>query len=188
MTPFDYLTVLVSIVIGFAMANVLTRLSVVITARERVDFYWPPVAWAIWLFFIAVQHWWAQWGIRHTREWTFPTFCLEISVPVLLYLCSTLILPEREENGKVDLGEWYFHNRAWFFALLFLVPAASLVEEFTRTGHIGSPVNFGFLLFFEVMAAAAFFSKSRRIQELITGQAMVMTLVYVIVLFLPLPG
>ncbi|MBV8373396.1 MAG: hypothetical protein JOY69_09065 [Candidatus Eremiobacteraeota bacterium] len=188
MSPFDYLTVLVSIVIGLAIANVLTRLSVVITARERVDFYWPPLAWAIWLFFIAVQHWWAQWSVHNTREWTFPTFCLEVFVPVLLFLLSSLVLPEREENGKLDLGEWYFRNRAWFFAVLFLVPATSLAEEFTRTGRIGSPVNLGFLLFFEVMIAAAFVAKSRRAQEWITGQAMVATLIYVVVLFLRLPG
>ncbi|MGB8520196.1 MAG: hypothetical protein WCD38_08545 [Candidatus Tumulicola sp.] len=188
MTPFDYLTVLVSIVIGLAIANVLTRLSVVITARERVDFYWPPVAWAIWLFFVAVQHWWAQWSVRHTREWNFGTFCLELAVPVLLFFISALVLPEREENGRLDLGEWYFHNRAWFFAALFFVPAASLAEELTRTGHIASPVNLAFLLFFEVTIAAAYALKSRRIQEIITAQAMAMTLLYVIVLFIRLPG
>lgn len=188
MSPFDYLTILVSIVIGLAIANVLARLAVVITARERVDFYWPPVAWAIWLFFVAVQHWWAQWSVRHTREWNFGTFWLELLVPVLLFLLSALVLPEREENGRLDLGEWYFHNRAWFFGILFLVPAASLAEELARTGRIASPVNLGFLLLFEAMTVFAYLSKSRRIQEWITGQAMVMTLIYVVVLFLRLPG
>jgi hypothetical protein len=54
---FDYLTILISIVLGLAIANVLARLATVITTRERVDFYWPPISWAIWLFFICVQHW-----------------------------------------------------------------------------------------------------------------------------------
>ncbi|HEX3459087.1 MAG TPA: hypothetical protein VHR97_14140 [Candidatus Baltobacteraceae bacterium] len=74
MTAFDYLTVLISIVLGLAIANVLTRLAAVITARERVNFYWPPVAWAIWLFFVAAQHWWAEWGLRHTQQWSFGVF------------------------------------------------------------------------------------------------------------------
>jgi len=188
MSPFDYLTVLVSIVIGLAIANVLTRLAVVMTARERVDFYWPPVAWAVWLFFISVQHWWAQWSVRHTREWNFGTFCLELLVPVTLFLLSALVLPEREENGRLDLGEWYFRNRAWFFAVLFFVPAASLAEELARTGRIASPVNLGFLLFFEAAIVVGYFSKSRRVQEWITGQAMLTTLIYIVVLFLRLPG
>ncbi|HTX58633.1 MAG TPA: hypothetical protein VMH02_03070, partial [Verrucomicrobiae bacterium] len=76
MSAFDYLSVLISIVLGLAIANVLARLAAVMTARERVDFYWPPVAWAIWLFVIAVQHWWAEWSVRHTEAWNFGTFWL----------------------------------------------------------------------------------------------------------------
>lgn len=188
MSPFDYLTVLVSIVIGLAIANVLTRISVVVTARERVDFYWPPVAWAIWLFFVAVQHWWAQWSARHTSQWNFGIFWLELLVPVLLFFLSTLVLPEREENGTLDLGDWYGHNRAWFFGVMFFVPAASLAEEFVRTGHIASAVNLGFLLLFEAVIAVAYFWKSRVVQEWITAQAMLLTLIYAFLLFFRLPG
>src|SRR5579864_8462010 len=139
MTPFDYLTVLVSIVIGLVIANVLSRLSVVITARERVNFYWPSIAWAIWLFFIAVQHWWAQWSVRHTVQWNFGTFWLQLLVPVDLFLLSSLVLPGREEAERLDLGEWFFRNRAWFYGLLFFLPVLSIFEELARTGRIASP-------------------------------------------------
>ncbi|MBV8531386.1 MAG: hypothetical protein JO104_08715, partial [Candidatus Eremiobacteraeota bacterium] len=77
--------------LGLAIANVLARLGTVITARERVDFYWPPVAWAIWLFFISVQHWWAEWGGRRTLETSFLTFWLQLLVPVNLFILSVLV-------------------------------------------------------------------------------------------------
>ncbi len=150
MSAFDYLTVLVSIVLGLAIANVLTRLATVITARERIDFYWPPVAWSIFLFFISVQHWWAEWGVRHTTEWNFGTFWLQLLTPVDLFLLSALALPEREENGKLDLGAWYFHNRAWFLVFLFFLPALAIAEEVARTGRMASSLNFSFLVAFEV--------------------------------------
>ncbi|MBV8280605.1 MAG: hypothetical protein JO347_00905, partial [Candidatus Eremiobacteraeota bacterium] len=121
MTAFDYLSVLLSIVLGLAIANVLTRLAAVVTARERVDFYWPPLAWAIWVFFISVQHWWAQWGERHTQTWSFGAFWLELLVPVDLFLLSALVLPAVEEE-RLDLGEWYFRNRAWFYGVMFFLP------------------------------------------------------------------
>jgi hypothetical protein len=188
MSAFDYLTILISIVLGLAIANVLTRLATVITARERVDFYWPPVAWAIWLFFICVQHWWAEWSVRHTSQWTFGTFWLQLLVPVDLFLLSTLALPERDENGKLDLGKWYFHNRAWFFAIMFFLPALSIAEEIARTGRMASPLNFGFLILFDVVIVAAFFLRSRRAQEWIAAQAMMLTLLYVVLLYLALPS
>jgi hypothetical protein len=188
MSAFDYLTALISIVVGLAIANVLTRLAAVITARERVDFYWPPVAWAIWLFFISVQHWWAEWGVRHTAQQNFGVFWLQLLVPVDLFLLSALVLPEREERGKFDLGDWYFRNYRWFFAFMFFLPALSIAEEVARNGHVASALNLAFLLAFEVVIAIAYFVRSRRVQEWITVQAMVMTAVYVALLFAELPS
>jgi hypothetical protein len=186
--PFDYLTILVSIVLGLAMTNVLTRLATVITSRHRVDFYWPSIAWAIWIFFVCVQHWWAQWSVRHAGQFTFGAFWLQILVPVVLFLLSALVLPEREENGRLDLGQWYFYNRPWFFALLCALPLLSIAEEVVRSGHMASTVNLAFLLAFAVVAAVAFFLPSRRVQSWIAGQAMVMTVLYVVVLYMALPG
>jgi hypothetical protein len=188
MSAFDYLTILISIVLGLAIANVLARLATVITARERTDFYWPSVAWAIWLFFISVQHWWAEWSVRHTPHWNFGTFWLQLLIPVILFLLSALVLPDREKDGKLDLGYWYFRNRQWFFGLLFFLPALSIAEEIARTGRMSSWLNLAFLLAFEVAIAAAYLLRSRRAQEVITAQAMVLTILYVVLLFLQLPS
>lgn len=188
MTSFDYLIILVAIVLGLAITNVLTRLATVITSRHRVDFYWPPIAWSIWIFFVSVQHWWAQWGARHDTQPTFGSFWLGILVPVGMFLLSTLVLPEREENGRLDLGQWYFRNRLWFFAILCALPLLSIAEELARTGHMASTINLAFLLAFAVISAVALFFPSRRAQSWITGQAMVMTLAYVALLYLTLPS
>ena len=142
----------------------------------------------VFLFFIAVQHWWAQWGVRHTSQWSFGTFWLELLTPVDLFLLSALVLPDREEDGKLDLGRWYFHNRTWFLSLMFFLPALSIAEEISRTGHMASALNLAFLLAFEAVIVLAYFLKSRRAQEWITGQAMAMTLLYVGLLYVRLPG
>lgn len=174
--------------LGLAIATVLTRIGAVITARRRVDFYWPPVAWAIWIFFISVQHWWAEWGVRHAVEQSFGVFWLQLLVPVDLFVLATLVLPEREEDGKLDLGQWYVRNRAWFFAIMFFLPALSIAEELARTGRMASALNLAFLLAFDAVIIAALFLKSRRAQEWLTAQAMVMTALYVGLLYVRLPS
>lgn len=186
MSPFDYLTVLLSIVLGLAMTNVLTRLALAMQARERVKFYWPPIAWAIWLLFVCVQHWWAQWSLRAVHP-TFVEFWLQLLTPIDLFLLTALALPDREEDGRIDLEAWYFHNRQWFFGLLFFLPTLSIVDELVRSGTMHSNLNLGFLIAFEVVAAVAYFLKSRRAGEWLAAQAMVMTVVYVAVLFVNLP-
>jgi hypothetical protein len=186
MNPFDYLNVLISIILGLAIAKILTGLAAVITARERVDFYWPPIVWAIWIFFISAQHWWAQWGLRFTTEWTFADFALLLLVPVDLFLLSALVLPDREDDGKLDLGEWFFRNRAWFFGIMFFLPALSIIEEIVRSGRMASVLNFAFLLAFELVILVAFLLKSRKAQEWLCAQAAVMTIIYIILLFVNL--
>jgi len=186
MNPFDYLTVLVSIVMGLAIANVLAGIATVMHARDRINAYWPPIAWAIWLFVVEVQHWWAEWGVHETQHWTFGVFLLEILVPVDLFLLSSLVLPPRDEGDRLDLYAWYFRNRGWFFALMFFLPILALAEELARTGRIWSPVNLAFLIAFAVVAAIGYLWKSRRVHEWITAQTLVLTLVYVVALFLRL--
>ena len=188
MSAFGYLTVLISIVLGLAIANVLARLATVVTARERVVFYWPPLVWAVWLFFISVQHWWAEWSVRHTQTWTFGSFWLEVLVPVDLFLLSALVLPERGERGSLDLADWYFRNRRWFFAVMFFLPTLSIASELARSGRVSSTLNLAFLLAFDAVILAALALKSRHAQEWITAQAMVMTVAYTALLFLRLPS
>lgn len=98
------------------------------------------------------------------------------------------MLPEHEEDGKLDLGRWYVRNRVWFFAIMFFLPALSIAEEIVRTGRMSSNLNLGFLLAFDVVIVAALLMKSRRIQEWLTAQAMAMTVLYVALLFLRLPS
>jgi hypothetical protein len=186
MKPFDYLTVLISIVLGLAITNVLTRLALVMQSRDRVSFYWPPIAWALWIFFICIQHWWAQWTWQYAPEPTFGGFCLQLMTPVLLFLVGALALPDREEDGKLDLQGWYFYNRKWFFGLLFLIPLVSILEEIVRSGSMRSLVNLAFLIAFSVVAAISYFITSRRAGEWVTAQAMVMTIAYVVLLNLHL--
>jgi hypothetical protein len=185
---FDYLSVLISIVLGLAIANVLSGLASIIAARRLIDFYWPPVAWAVWLFFIAVQHWWAQWGVRHTQQWTFIDFWLLLLTPVDLFLLSALILPQYRHGEKIDLSEWYFHNRVWFFAIVLFLPILAVAEELVRSGHMSSLVNLTFLIAFEIVAFCALLLKSKKAQEWITAQTVLLTLVYVGLLFFKLPS
>jgi hypothetical protein len=53
---------------------------------------------------------------------------------------------------------------------------------------MASLLNLAFLLAFEVMIVVAYFLRSRRAQEVLTAQAMALTVLYVILLYLQLPG
>ncbi|HEX4684094.1 MAG TPA: hypothetical protein VH277_15365, partial [Gemmatimonadaceae bacterium] len=71
MDAFNYLSVLLSIIIGLGLTQVLTAMGRLIRHRALVRFYWPPVLWADLLILVYVQTWWAMFGLRGYRAWRF---------------------------------------------------------------------------------------------------------------------
>jgi hypothetical protein len=125
MTPFEYLAVLISIVLGLGVTELLAGLQRLAHARERVRFHWLPLAWSGLVFVTLVQWWWAAFGLRHQGEWNFFSFLLVLLVPVLLYLAAALVLPAERHEGRCDLREHYFGIHRLFFGV---IAAATLIE------------------------------------------------------------
>ncbi|MBV9642907.1 MAG: hypothetical protein JO334_04985 [Verrucomicrobia bacterium] len=60
MESFNYLSVLLSIVLGLAITQVLLGLRGLILTRAKVKLYFPTMIWAGLALLIAVQAWWAS--------------------------------------------------------------------------------------------------------------------------------
>lgn len=135
MTPFEYLAVLISIVLGFGVTELLAGVRRLVHARERVRFHWLPVVWTGLVFVALVQWWWSAFGLRHRMEWNFFSFLLILLVPVLYYLAAALVLPVEEREGGFDLGAHYFGIHRLFFGT---VAAATLLEA-VRSVVAGDP-------------------------------------------------
>ena len=141
--------------------------------------YWPSIAWAIWVLFVDVQHWWALWGAHNLLHWTLGGFVLQLLVPVELFLLSSLVLPPRDEGGTIDLGAWFARRTgpgstwcfspsrppAWRRSSSALARSSRRRTWGSRCGSARPPVS-----------ACGF--KSPRAQKWLTAQGMVMTVVY----------
>lgn len=125
MTPFEYLSVLISIVLGLGLAELLSSARSLVRDRDRVRFHWLPLAWSVLVFVVLVQWWWAAFGFRDRMEWNFFAFLLILLVPVLLYLVAALALPNGDDGGREDLRGYYFEHHRPFFGTL---AAATLLE------------------------------------------------------------
>lgn len=132
MTPFEFVGVFFSVVIGLGVTHVLSALSDVLEVRRRVRFYWVQGVWIAVVLLLLVQAWWGMWDLQAAPRWTYPAFLLQIGKLICLYLLSTLVLPRVEEGSReLDLAEHYYHMRAIFFALLTFNMVLALVLNVT---------------------------------------------------------
>ena len=134
MTPFEHLSVLISIVIGMGMAHLMIAGHELVEARARVRPYWLSSVWLALVFVSLLEWWWTFFALRDTinqTKWNFFFFLFVLMSPMAIYLAAAFVLPRapREREGAIDLRRHYYDNRAWFFGVLAVSPALDAVRR-----------------------------------------------------------
>jgi len=187
LTPFEYLSVLVSIIIGLGLSHLLTGAARLIQMRRRVRPYLPTYLWIAVLFVVQVQIWWAAYDARSESTWSFAGFFAFLLLPILAALVSYILIPDLEgEHTELDLRASFMENRGWFFGLLTLTVLVSLGRDLVEDGRAALDRDAAFRSVFLVQALTGARARSDAVQ--LAGALLVLTLfcLYIAVLFVRL--
>jgi hypothetical protein len=129
MSTFEFISVLLAIVVGLGLTRLLTGVGRAMEIRRDLRFYWVQGVWVVNIGLILVVFWWADLFSKVDREvWLAPNFALMLFYAILLFLQAVLIIPaDMKENP--DLQEHFFEVRPWFFTL----GALAILAEFGDT-------------------------------------------------------
>jgi hypothetical protein len=184
---FQYLAVLLSIILGLGLTQLLTGIGRLVQARARVRAYWPVLVWAGVLLLVHVQAWWAMVELRAHAPWTFLAFGVVLLTPTGLYLMSALVLPDVAEatapGERLDLRAHYYAQARWFFGAALLVLLSSLARPLVLVGAVPVDANLAFHSAFIGMALAGARSRSARGHEVGTAITATLVVAYVVLLF-----
>ena len=64
LSPFEYIFVLVSIIIGLGITHLLTGLARLIQDPSKAKVYWVHLIWVFWQFLMMAFIWWFEFGFR----------------------------------------------------------------------------------------------------------------------------
>jgi hypothetical protein len=186
MSPFEYLSVLVSIIVGLALTQLLSGAARLIQLRRRVVMHPATLWWMVSLFLINVQVWWVAFDRRESRDWNFFSFLLYLLIPIGLFLLSYLVLPDLGDEDRPDLRANFDDNRQWFFGLLAALPAISLIEQVLREGQLQLDLDVGFRVAYLSLALVAMRVRSARFHLWNAVGVLLLFAAYVLALFLRL--
>ena len=164
MDAFSYLSVLLSIILGLGLTQLLTAAGRLIRHRDRVRADWLPLLWSAVLLVVYVQVWWAMFGLRSLREWTFIEFLLVLAQTTTLYMMAAVILPEQVDDSGVDLATHYERHHRWFFGFFLATLCISIVKDLVITGHLPVVANVVFHGLFAALCIGAIIAHGRRVQ------------------------
>ena len=185
MQPFEYLSVLISIVLGLALTQLLTGVGRLIQARSRVRPYWPALVWAGSLLLIIVQSWWAMFDLRDHESWTFLSFTLILLHPTFLYLMSVLALPG-DDAEVIDLKANYYAQAPWFFGSAVVVILLSLLRSVVLDGAFEFTLDQLMQLIFLAVSVGGIFVRREAYHRVVAPLAAAGFLLYVGLLFFQL--
>ena len=123
-SAFEYVTVLISIILGLGITQILTAIADLIPQSKRVKVYWPHLLWVLIVLILHVQEWWIIYDLKTYTPWRLPTFLFVMLYPIILFVLARLLFPFGIQEGIIDLKVFYQENYRKIF--LFSIGLAVL--------------------------------------------------------------
>ncbi len=117
MSRFDFLYVLVSLVVAFIVTDMGTSWAALLRKRAVVQFYWAHTAWSVLIMLLVTQLWWGLWRYHTMEQWPFFSVAAIVAEMFLLVLTTSVITPPKRTDAAVDLKAFFFEVSPVFFAL-----------------------------------------------------------------------
>ncbi|MDX1495852.1 MAG: hypothetical protein R3253_17405 [Longimicrobiales bacterium] len=167
MSPFEFISVALSIVVGLGVTQLLRGAVTVFRARREHPVDALPVTWAFIVFLTIIQFWWALFELDAADlvvEWSLGAFLLLLWLAVLLYLAAALVLPGR----PTDLTAYFDDDGRWALAMLAVYGMSGLVVNALLFGSgLGDPAQIGIYVTL-VLLAGVIFVKRRGVRIALT--------------------
>ena len=132
MDPFSYIIVLTSIILGLGVTRLVGGLGHLLQTRKRRRPYWVHTLWMVNLLLATAIIWWMTFRWRVIEHWTFFLFLFLLLTPTLLYLVSSLLFPDQEEETIADWQTYFFDNNRVVFSLYALVFPIDILDTFLK--------------------------------------------------------
>ncbi len=129
MSESDILLTLYSIVAGLGISRLVQGLASMIEQRRRMHLYWVHSAWLVITMAAHVVTIFALIRFSNHPHWTVFNAMLALSMPLLLYLVSDLIVPTISDEGQIDLRAYFYENRRWLYSLMIALTLVAMAVQ-----------------------------------------------------------
>ena len=163
MSEFEYLAVLVSLVLGLGLTHLL--LGVARMIHRRGEFKSDPAhtLWTVAVFWVLILNWWVFFQNRDFEAWSFEVFLVVIVWAVLYFLLAVLLFPP-DIGGGEDYSELFERNRKWFLSIFVASSLADMLLTASRGDLLDPPIYLPFALHLVLLGILGIVIQSRRFQ------------------------
>lgn len=167
MSAFEHITALLSFVYALALTHLLARIGELVVVRERVRFSGLLALGMLNAIVLVFVNWLSLWDLRLMTSWDLASIVTQFLVPVAMYVVCALAGPKAPDEGEIDMEQFFWHQRLYFYAAILAVLVLSLLANlaFLKTGNMALFIGEnGATLAIMVPTLTALISRNRVIQ------------------------
>ncbi len=115
---FAFIITLAAVINGLGIVRLLASFAEYLRQQGKLEIvpYWVFNLWIFFQFMMHVVLWWSLWNARVAETFTFLHYLYLLSGPVLLYLGTSLLVPDVEDHN-IDLRKHFYVVRASYFTI-----------------------------------------------------------------------
>jgi len=137
-SKFEFIMMFVSVVIAFAMAELLMSWGRIIRNRYRVQQPWLLAGWSLWLLIIMTYHYLGFWEYQAYDFTRVAPMLLFLAAPIMMVLLTFALMPEIRHYRTTNLENHFYQQKNWFLVMviIFLLLARAsdpLLPDFAET-------------------------------------------------------
>jgi hypothetical protein len=130
MSPFEYVIVLISIILGLGITTILTGVAEWIKHYRNSTLYGPYIIWIVIVFIMHIHEWWQCYTLKSITAWQLPLFLFVVLYPIVLYVLAHLLFP-RQQDSPFDARAFYLDHYPGFFICALIGAVLSVIHNLT---------------------------------------------------------
>ncbi len=131
MSPFEYVVVLISIILGLGITVILNGVARLVSRWGSLSLFWPYLIWVVLVFVMHIHEWWIMYELRTMPSWSILTFLLIILYPVQLFILANLLFQKKQQ----DLKQYYYVMYPKFLLCALLLIATAVLTDVLVSGR-----------------------------------------------------
>ena len=178
MTIFEYVMILISVVISLGLARLLETHAHLLKQGKRVTWSATYLGWLTVLALGNVDIWASLWQVHDNARWTALDIGLSLLAAVLLFYASIFAAPETAQDEPVDLWAFHLDNRHRYLGVMVGYMLIGTWLNATLMQQTFSMANFTATLPAVGVMVVAIVVRNVWVQRLMVAAALTIQLVY----------
>jgi hypothetical protein len=181
MSVFEYVMVLLSVVLSLALTQLLLSLAELVRAGRKVRWSATYVMWMLLTLALVLDMWTSLWLLRDQTRWHIGTLVFVLFQCSSIYLLAHLMTPrEAEVEAGIDLWDFHLRNRRLYLAPVIAYGLAGIVMNLVLlpASQLVNISTWIFVVPVTVVLVIAWWRPEAWIQRVTTGGILAAMLVY----------